>query len=180
MKQLLAILLFSILTLSCSSNDEESNNNSSINFTLNKGYIQKNATVGNVCYSDIIFTDGSLYETTDEIRANNNVKNIIFFNDVRINNCQLNSNSEWIWDLSNTSDPNLGMEGTNPVINISLNNGVLVSATDLTEKVIYAKLNFTLPNNYTFIIKLNDGRIIQNIFSNQLNQLSQYKDIVWD
>lgn len=178
MKQLFAILLFSILTLSCSSSDD--NNNSNINFTINKGYIQKNATVGNVCYSDIIFTDGSLYENSNEIRANDNLKNIIFFNDVRISNCQLNSNTEWIWDLSNLNDPNIGMESSNPVINITLNNSVLVAAEDLTEKVIYAKLTFSLPNKFTYLIKLNDGRVIENSYNNQLIQLSQYKDIAWD
>ena len=181
MKKIISISLIIILSLSCSSNNEENNNAlPNISFSVNKGYIQKNATVGNVCYSDIIFTDGTLYETTNEIRANNNVKNIIFFNDVRINNCQLNSNAEWIWDLSNVNDPNIGMEGTNPIISVTVNNGVLVGATDLTEKVIYAKLKFNLPNNFTYLIKLNDGRTIQNSFNNQLIQLSQYKDIEWN
>lgn len=177
-KYSLLILLITLFT-SCSSDDDGNENNQS-NFTINNVYLENylDNSPSN-CWTDLIITDGSLSELNNSYQANSDINNVIFFNDLLLENCEFNTPVEWIWDETQTSDPNFGMESPNPIENITILNNSLENYSDLTELVFYAKLSFQTNTSFSYEIRLSNGRVLNGSFSGSITEKDRLKDIEW-
>lgn len=178
-KLLMCTIYIMLITFYSCTKNESNIQNIDLNFNTNKLYMQNISPGTNDCWTNLILTDGSLTENSTNYIPSNDMKNIIFFHDLKLSNCELTA-KEWVWDTSILNDPNQGMEGVNLIVNMTINNGIRSGGEDLTNNISYSKVKFTPPNNFQYIIKLTDGRIVQNSYTGVFLPKERSKSIKWN
>lgn len=175
-KKKFLILIAIIFFVSCNKSDDTNNEeNPSYNFTINNVYLEPLREGEPNCWVDLVVTDGSFSETETEYIPNPDIKNILFFNDIHIPNCEYDYPMEFNWDRSGNGDPNMGMEGTNPIFNITIQNGNATNFTDLTEEVLKSRLTFNSVSSFSYRIELNNGQIIEKNYNGLIQIIADDK-----
>jgi hypothetical protein len=160
---------------SCSNNDEDNQNgNSTINFNINNVYLRFNTLGGpnlEDCFYNLAITDGSYEVTSTGCTPNNDIKNLVFLNEIRFDNCELaNFPMEYTW-TPNT--PYSGMDGSNIFLNVNIVDGQSTNLTNLTGDIIKTTLIFNSTSSFNFRIELNDGRVLEKSYSGNIIEVSR-------
>lgn len=170
---ILSLIVFTIT--GCSNHDEnDENQNSKLDFEIKNVYLRFNAIGGpnlEDCFYDLVITDGSYSLDASGCIANNDIQNIVYLNEIRFDNCILtNFPVEYIW-LPNT--PYSGMDGSNLIVDITMQNNNATNYNDLTENIVKSTLIFNSLNSFNFKIELNDGRTLQKNYSGNIINVSR-------
>jgi hypothetical protein len=183
MKRILLILIVFAFSCSTGDNNSEENNNDIITLEVNNVYVEDPV---NNDWVDVIVTDGVFTQssTDDVFYPDDNTTYIIHFLELQLDGDFSTPNVyENLYDANLDQYTNQGTEGVIFYIDMVVENGEYISSTDLFDLVGYVKFTLISENNFTFYIEMIDGRIFKGSYSGNVNILDQeygfVPDIYW-
>ena len=165
---LLLGIILAITILSCSS-DDDNNVNPQTNF-FNNAYLEIYTMDGTTCYADLFLTSGTATaDSNNEISINTDNSNVVVFNEIRMDNCEINNPSSRTFDIQNGYDSELNTVFVPDVFyDITYNNGSFASANEYYAEfsnITFVELTFTSNTELNFEIHYEDGTILTESYS---------------
>jgi hypothetical protein len=153
--KLLFFILIGLTALSCST-DEPSQQT---NFFKN-AYLEIHTLDGTTCYADLFLTSGTATIGSDNSVNINYDDNVIVFNDIRMNDCQIRNPATRIFDRQNGYNSELNTISVPGVyLDTAFNNAAQSS------DIIFVELKFTSNTALNFEIYFEDGTVITESYS---------------
>jgi lipopolysaccharide export LptBFGC system permease protein LptF len=170
-QNLLLSIFLGLIIFSCSS-DDANTENPQLNF-FNNAYLEIYSSDGTTCYADLFLTSGTATaNSNNEIEINNDNSNVIVFNEIRMDNCEIDNPSTRTFDLQNGYDSELNTLFVPDVFyDITYNNGSLASANEYYAEfsnITFVELTFTSSNELNFEIRYENGTILTESYSGSI------------
>lgn len=170
MKKLNLIITILIgLTISSCSSDDDNQENQQTNF-FNNAYLEIYTMDGTTCYADLFLTSGTATaDSNNEIDINNDNSNVVVFNEIQMDNCEINNPTTRTFDLQNGYDSELNTIFVPDVFyDITYNNGSFATANEYYAEfsnITFVELTFTSSTALNFEIHYEDGTILTESYS---------------
>ncbi len=165
---LLVGILIGLTIISCSS-DDDNEDNPQIDF-FNNAYLEIYTMDGTTCYADLFLTSGTATaDSNNEISINSDNNNVVVFNEIRMDNCEIDNPSIRTFDIQNGYDSELNTVFIPDVFyDITYNNGSFESANEYYAEfsnITFVELTFTSSTELDFEIHYENGTVLTESYS---------------